>query len=63
MRRIDLTCLILAPMVVGFLLTYVSMPVTLVVVAAWNMSVWLPECCLLALAQAKAPMLRYGKLL
>ena len=46
MRRIDLTCLILAPIGVGFLMTYAGARAAIVATLAWNLIAWRPECLL-----------------
>lgn len=48
MRRIDLTCLILAPIGVGFLMTYAGARAAIVATLAWNLIAWRPECLLAA---------------
>ena len=48
MRRIDLTCLILAPIGVGFLMTYADARAAIVATLAWNLIAWRPECLLAA---------------
>ena len=51
MRAIDLTCLLLAPIATGFLMTYTSPLTAVLAIAAWNMAAWAPECYLLLCAR------------
>ena len=48
MRRIDLTCLILSPIGVGFLMTYAGARAAILAILAWNLLAWAPECLLAA---------------
>ena len=59
MRRIDLTCLILSPMMVGFAMTYAGTVAAVLVILAWNLAAWAPECMLLTYSEAQVPRLRY----
>lgn len=59
MRAIDLSCLLLAPIAAGFLMTYTSTSTAVLAIAAWNLAVWAPECYLLAQAQQASSALRY----
>lgn len=58
MRAIDLTCLLLAPIAAGFLMTYTSMTTAVLAIVAWNLAAWAPECYLLVCAQRASPLLR-----
>jgi len=58
MRRIDLTCLILSPMMVGFAMTYAGTVAAVLVILAWNLAAWAPECMLLTYSEAQVPRLR-----
>ena len=58
MRCIDLTCLVLAPIVVGYLMTYAGQRAAVVAVCAWNLAAWAPECGLLRYSMGQVPRLR-----
>lgn len=58
MRRIDLCCLLLAPVVVGGLMTYVSIRAAILLLAGWNLAAWLPECWLLQYVHDAHPALQ-----
>ena len=58
MRAIDLTCLLLAPIATGFLMTYTSPLTAVLAIAAWNMAAWAPECYLLLCARNASAALR-----
>ncbi len=58
MRAIDLTCLLLAPIAAGFLMTYTSITTAIVAIAAWNLAAWAPECYMLVCAQRASLLLR-----
>ncbi len=58
MRAIDLTCLLLAPIAAGFLMTYTSISTAILAIAAWNLAAWAPECYLLVCAQRASALLR-----
>ncbi len=57
MRRIDLTALIVSPMVVGALLTYGGSVLAVLVICVWNLLAWAPECALLRYSIQQAPWL------
>ncbi|KAL0018471.1 hypothetical protein WJX77_004008 [Trebouxia sp. C0004] len=61
MRAIDLTCLLLAPIAAGFLMTYTSITTAVVAIAAWNLAAWAPECYMLVCAQRASLLLRTPK--
>ncbi|KAK9815567.1 hypothetical protein WJX72_006024 [[Myrmecia] bisecta] len=61
MRRIDLTCLIAAPIAAGLVMTYFGTPWAILLITAWNLAAWFPECWLLTYAQRQAPGLRREK--
>ena len=58
MRAIELTCLLLAPIATGFLMTYTSTLTAILAIAAWNLAAWAPECYLLLCAQKASAALR-----
>lgn len=58
MRRIDLICLILSPMMVGFVMTYAGTVAAVLVILAWNLAASAPECMLLSYSEAQVPRLR-----
>lgn len=60
MRAVDLACLMLAPGAAGVLMTYTGITTSILVISAWNLIAWLPECYLLVCAQHAFPTLRYG---
>ncbi len=57
MRRIDLTALIVSPMVVGALMTYGGSVLAVLVICVWNLLAWAPECALLRYSIQQAPWL------
>ena len=59
MRRIDLTCLILAPIAVGCLMTFAGPRAAVAAICAWNLAAWAPECGLLRYSMGQVPHLRY----
>lgn len=61
MRRIDLTCLIASPILVGFLMTYGSTSRAVAFIALWNLASWGPECLLLRYSQSQMASLRADK--
>ncbi|KAL3161599.1 hypothetical protein ABBQ32_010458 [Trebouxia sp. C0010 RCD-2024] len=61
MRAIDLSCLLLAPIAAGFLMTYTSISTAIVAIAAWNLAACVPECYLLVCAQRASAVLRAAK--
>ncbi len=58
MRAIDLSCLLLAPIAAGFLMTYTNTSTAILAIAAWNLAAWVPECYLLVCAQRASAVLR-----
>lgn len=54
-RTIDLTCLVLAPILSGFLMTYVDTKVAIMEIAAFNLVAWIPEVIFARLAEKHAP--------
>ncbi|KAL3139042.1 hypothetical protein ABBQ32_005843 [Trebouxia sp. C0010 RCD-2024] len=61
MRAIDLTCLLLSPIAAGFLMTYTSISTAILVITAWNLAAWAPECYLLLCAHRLSSVLRQPK--
>ena len=59
MKRIDLTCLIAAPIASGFLMTYGGIVSATCAIVAWCLVAWVPENLLLQQAVKHAPILRY----
>lgn len=59
MRRIDLTCLIVAPVAVGFLMTFGGSRAAVAAICLWNLVVWVPEVALLSYSIRQAPHLRW----
>jgi hypothetical protein len=59
MQRIDLVCLIASPLGTGLLMSSAGVPAGVVSIALWNIAAWYPECALLRVAQARAPILQY----
>lgn len=47
MRRIDLTCLIVSPIMVGLIMNYAGSPAAVMLILLWNLAAWAPECLLL----------------
>jgi hypothetical protein len=60
MKRIDLTCLIASPIVVGALMEWGGGGAAAAAVAGWNVAAWAPECWLLAVAQRRSAALRWA---
>ncbi len=58
MRRIDLTCLIVAPIAVGCLMTFAGSRAAVAAICLWNLLVWAPECALLRYGMDQVPHLR-----
>ncbi|CAK9204730.1 unnamed protein product [Sphagnum troendelagicum] len=58
MRRIDLSCKLLAPVAVGFLMSYASMLASAVLIAVWNVSSVGLEYGLLYIVYTAVPILR-----
>ena len=58
MRAIDLSCLLLAPIAAGFLMTYTSTFTAILAITSWNLAAWAPECYLLLCAQQVSSALR-----
>ena len=58
MRRIDLTCLITAPIVTGLLLAYAGNLPTAAYLVLLNLASWLPEVYCLTASQRWSPALR-----
>ena len=58
MMAIDLSCLLLAPIAAGFVMTYTSISTAILAIAAWNLAAWVPECYLLVCAQRASAVLR-----
>lgn len=54
-RTIDLCCLIVAPIVSGFLMTYVDSKVAIMEIAGFNLVVWIPEVIFARLAEKHTP--------
>lgn len=61
MRRIDLTCLIVAPVAVGFLMTFGGSRAAVAAICLWNLVVWVPEVALLSYSVRQTPNLREGE--
>jgi len=61
MRRIDLCCLILSPLMVGIVMTLVKVPVAIYLIIGWNLVAWAPECLLLKSAQSCSSLLKEAK--
>ena len=57
MRRIDLTCLILSPIMVGVVMSAAGSLPAVLLILAWNLAAWAPECMLLSYCSARAPSL------
>jgi hypothetical protein len=60
MQRIDLVCLIASPLGTGLLMSAAGVSAGVLGIALWNTAAWYPECALLHMAQAKAPVLQYA---
>jgi hypothetical protein len=58
MRAIDLSCLMLSPLVAGVLMTYGGPAPAIGAIAGYSLLAWLPEIWLAAAAQRRAPALR-----
>lgn len=58
MRRIDLSCKLLAPVAVGFLMSYASMLASAVLIAVWNVSSVGLEYGLLYIVYTAVPILQ-----
>lgn len=58
LRTIDLSCQVLAPVLSGFLMTFVGMKVAVFEIAGFNILAWAPEIFLVRLAQSYAPQLK-----
>jgi len=56
MKRIDLTCLIASPIMVGVLMSW-RLDAAIILIAVWNLAAWWPECALLRRAQRASPAL------
>ena len=55
MRRIDLLCLLAAPIASGFCMTYLSLRAATAALAAWNAATWAPSVLLLCHAGKTLP--------
>lgn len=58
MRRIDLCCLLLAPVAVGGLMTLVDTQAAVILLAAWNLLAWVPEIWLLQIVHDATPAMQ-----
>ena len=58
MRRIDLSCLIAAPIAAGCLMTLASTRAAVMVMGLWNAAACVPECLLLSQALQHSAQLR-----
>ena len=58
MKRIDLSCLIGSPILVALVMSKGGSASAVLVLLAWNMAAWLPECVLLQFAQQNSAALR-----
>jgi len=56
MRRIDLLCLLAAPMASGFCMTYLSLKAATAALACWNIITWAPSVLLLCYAEESLPL-------
>ncbi|GMH45689.1 hypothetical protein BSKO_13652 [Bryopsis sp. KO-2023] len=61
LRTIDLGCLILAPVLTGFLMTYCGMRIAVMEIAGFNLLAWFPEVLFAKYAQNAAPQLQVQK--
>eukprot|EP00051_Salpingoeca_urceolata_P019659 m.289759 g.289759 ORF g.289759 m.289759 type:complete len:455 (-) comp19461_c1_seq18:551-1915(-) len=61
LRRIDLSCKILAPMLVGFLMTYLGALAGAIFIGAWNLATWPLEYVLLSRVHSAFPALQATK--
>jgi iron-regulated transporter 1 len=61
MRRIDLLCLMLAPIASGLLMTYAGLFPAVVIITAYNAVAWMPEVKMLQVAQRHSAPLRQLK--
>eukprot|EP00048_Salpingoeca_helianthica_P019486 m.244934 g.244934 ORF g.244934 m.244934 type:complete len:611 (+) comp34197_c0_seq1:92-1924(+) len=61
LRRIDLTCSVVAPLVVGVIMTYVSTTVSAIAIGSWNLALAFPEYILLIRVYGHYPALRQLK--
>jgi len=57
LKMIDLICLIVAPIVSGFLMSYCSMSVAAIQILLYNLVAWFPEVALIRYAVSHAPQL------
>lgn len=58
MRAIDLTSLLLAPMLAGVLMTFCGQPIAVLVLCGYTTAAWLPELQLLSAAHKRSAALR-----
>lgn len=58
MRAIDMLALLLAPLAVGFMMTYAGMLPSVAAIWCYSALAWAPECLLLRAATQLAPQLR-----
>jgi iron-regulated transporter 1 len=61
MRRIDLLCLMLAPIASGLLMTYAGLFPAVVIISVYNAVAWMPEIRMLQIAQRHSAALRLLK--